>query len=194
MVNPWIRLEALYLFHRNNSIEDSRMRPQIGRRLNGIGDHGVCTIREDDGGELCLISKVFQCRRHVRKSRKGVVCSHQSANRPIIERETRVCQRMVQRVTGDVRKRLVLLLGLISGRLGRPGSLLDAGGRTHAVQAPCVLQLVPPPQRCEAGGLFLPEVGAEFFGDRLCGQQGAVEVKRNHELIRRSHCSSARGS
>ena len=63
----------------------------------------------------------------------------------------------------------------------------EAGERTHAVQTPCIFQLITPPQRREAGGFFLSEMGGEFFRNGLCGEEGAVEVKRNHDFLFRSH-------
>lgn len=61
-----------------------------------------------------------------------------------------------------------------------------SGWCTHAVQAPCILQLIPSPQSRETGRFFLSKVGGQFFRNRLSGQQGAVEIESNDSV--HSHC------
>jgi len=54
--------------------------------------------------------------------------------------------------------------------------------RTHAVQPPCVFQLVQPPLCGDGGGARWPEVRGQLRGDRLRGQERAVGVEGEDEL------------
>lgn len=56
---------------------------------------------------------------------------------------------------------------------------LDGRARTHAVQAPGVLELVLPPCCCDCLCLLLPEMGRELLGYGFGAEEGAIGVESN---------------
>jgi len=51
------------------------------------------------------------------------------------------------------------------------------GGNTHAVEAPCVLQLIETPFCCYRLGLFGAKVRRQLVGDGFGGEEGAICVE-----------------
>jgi len=66
------------------------------------------------------------------------------------------------------------------------------GYHTHAVETPCVLQLVPSPKGGQACCFFLAEVARQLVGNRFCREQGAIKVERNDNLVLFRHSFGAR--
>lgn len=54
----------------------------------------------------------------------------------------------------------------------------------HAVQAPCVFELVAAPEGGDGGGFGGAEVGGEFFGDGFGAEERAVEVECDYGFVR----------
>ena len=69
---------------------------------------------------------------------------------------------------------------------------VDAEGEvshTHAVQAPCVLQLVLPPFCCNCLRFPISEVQRELLSDRFCGEKSAIDVECYDDVVSsRNHC------
>lgn len=54
---------------------------------------------------------------------------------------------------------------------------------THAVQPPCVFELVFAPRCGDNVRLLFAKVVGELFGYGLCRKQRAVRIKRDYDLV-----------
>ena len=53
---------------------------------------------------------------------------------------------------------------------------------THAVESPCIFQLVSPPESGDGLSLGSAEIRCELVGNGVCCQQRAIQVKCNDRL------------
>lgn len=67
------------------------------------------------------------------------------ANRFVIQGKSRFREGMAEGVAGDVGEGLVLVSKAVNRENGRNGGISKVDWRTHAIQTPCVFQLITSP-------------------------------------------------
>lgn len=55
--------------------------------------------------------------------------------------------------------------------------------RTHAIETPCVLELVFAPCLCKSVCFFFTEMGSELFRYRFGGQESTVSIECHDNLL-----------